>query len=217
MSPAHGGRWPPQHGRDEHWPGRCQEPEASVSISPGYRWWGVVTFHLANSLRPIKHQVRAWPELDRDAAACELGPLGSEASRARAGWSPLLPLRPRSHPTLPGMVTAPHPPSLVLPAPVPFAYLEFYTQCFHQGLGARITPGPLLFPVRTPIHTASASGQVSISEQLSQQRPFGGGWIGAEAKGRCEPAGVPVLGGGARECRKHAKQQARPALLPMFL
>lgn len=167
----------------------------------GHQSWsplvGCGHLHPANSLRPIRHRARARPELERDAAACELGPLGAEAGRARAGWSPLLPLRPRSHPTLPGVVAAPHPPSLILPAPVPFACPEFYTQCFHQGLGARITSGPLLFPVRTPIHTASASGQVSVSEQLSQQRPFGGGWIGAEAEGRCEPAGMPVPGGGA--------------------
>lgn len=145
--------------------------------------------------------IQSW----RDAAARELGPRESEGTRSEAAWSPLLPLRPGSLPTLPGGVTAPIPSGWSsLPRSEPWAI-----------------SGAATSPARTPIR---------YRERAWPGFPFrttflAGGWIGGQGQGGAvsiqrprpsEPAQVPVLGGGAGEhlLRPQEAHQARgPALL----
>ena len=108
--PAFPGRpWLPHHSEGAAWPrrarGACSLGERQ-SRSP---WWGGGAFHLADS--PSAHRAASTGSFRAGETLPPLswGPEGREGTRSEATRSPLLPLRPRSLPTLPGADTVPLP------------------------------------------------------------------------------------------------------------
>lgn len=156
--PAFPGRpWLPHHSEGAAWPrrarGACSLGERQ-SRSP---WWGGGAFHLADS--PSAHQAASTGSFRAGEMLPPLswGPEGREGTRSEATRSPLLPLRPRSLPTLPGADTVPLPSRWSSPPRSgPF-------------------PGPLCLWLGPPSITEREPGQASLSEPLSRWQEDGWG------------------------------------------